>query len=127
MSKTKAVNPLLPRTELECCEGDYALCYTYRALKTAEKMLRESGYSKQDSNLLSNLDLRGVDATQLGILVFAGLITHHPTITMDKVDEEIITFENMWQFPKYINAAYALAMPSMVKTEDAKPDPTDPE
>jgi len=126
MAKAK-VNPLLPKTKLECCDGDYSLCYTYRALKTAEKMLRDAGYSKQESNLLASLSLQGIDATQLSILVFAGLITHHPTITLDQVDEEIITFENMFQFPDYINAAYILAMPSLAKTEDVKPDPTQPE
>ncbi|WP_433963662.1 hypothetical protein [Tunturiibacter gelidiferens] len=127
MAKAKAVNPLLPKIKLECCTGDYSLCYTYRALKTAEKMLRAAGYTKQESNLLASLSLQGIDATQLSILVFAGLITHHPTITLDEVDEQVITFENMFQFPDYINAAYILAMPSLAKPEDAKPDPTQPE
>ena|ERR1700733_14959911 len=126
MSKAK-VNPLLPRTELKCCDGDYALCYTYRALVTAEKMLRASGYSKQESNLLTSMDTSDLDATQIGILLFAGLITHHPDMTMAKVEAELVTFENVRQLRQFIYVAYLLAMPKYAKTLEDKQDPSQPE
>lgn len=87
MSKAKVagipgVDPTLPRVELKLGSDTYYLVFNFKALALAAAKLREKGVH---TNLLQSLDLSGLDADTLAPLLYAGLITHQPEITLDEV------------------------------------------
>src|SRR5580698_6558102 len=128
MPKVKVVNnpehdSTLPKVKLKLGNETYYLCYTFAALTLAETKLNNEGIS---CNILKALDLSELDARNLSALLYAGLLTHKPDITIEKV-LSLITFKNMQEIPPRILEAYAasLADPSD-EDVNGKADPTQP-
>jgi hypothetical protein len=124
MSKAKAplvpgVNPTLPKVPITLADGQtYFLCFTYRALAIAEAAIKKTD---SDFNILSSLGK--FDANNTAALLYAGLVTYKPELTLEAV-YDLIPLDDMYSIPEKLVEAYKLSSRS---TEDAKADPTQPE
>jgi hypothetical protein len=119
MSKNTIVDPTISRTELKLGKETYFLCFTFGALAIAQKNLREVGVT---CNLLHALDLSSMDAEKFVPLLYAALITHHPTITPEQV-ANLVTFKNMGSIFEGIAAAYGASLADPDADSDSKQDP----
>jgi hypothetical protein len=106
-----AIDPTLPKVELKLGNKTYFLCFTFKALALAQTILRNNGI---DCNLLQSLDLTALQADRLVPLLYAGLITHMPEITLEEVFE-LVLFRNMHLVFEAVVLAYGASM--------AEPDP----
>jgi hypothetical protein len=119
-----SIDPTLPKVPLKLGKETYFLCFTFGALATAQKNLRDIGVNV---NLLHALDLSDMDALKLVPLLYAAMLSHQPKITLDKVTS-LVTLKNLGSIFTSIAQAYSdsLAEPSEEETEE-KQDPLQPE
>lgn len=122
VNDTPGTDPTLPRVEMKLGKETYYLAFSFKALATAEKNLREIGVK---SNLLHALDLSNMDAEKFVPLLYAALITHQPDISPAKV-ANLVTFRNMGVIFEKLAEAYAASM-AEPSPEDEQPDPDQPE
>jgi hypothetical protein len=117
------IDPTLPKVGIKLGDTTYYLCYTFGAMALAEARLRKQGI---ECNLLKGCDVTSLDASTLSSLLYAGLLTHQPDITIEHV-LGMITFHNMFFIPNRITEAYvaSLALPS--EDDGVATDPTQPD
>jgi hypothetical protein len=117
-----AIDPTLPKVELTLGKKTYFLCFTFEALALAQSILRDNGI---DCNLLQSLDLTILQADRLVPLLYAALITHDPTISLEEVFK-LVKFRTLAKVFEAIVLAYGASMAD--PDEDAAPtDPKLPE
>ena len=117
MSKTHKVagrpglDPTLPLVEITLGDKTFNLCFTFTAFSVAATTLRARGIQ---CNLLQSLDLSTVDADRVGPLLYAAMLTQHPTITIEQV-EALITFPELGNIVEKIVEAYSASLADPVK------------
>jgi hypothetical protein len=74
-----ALDPTLPKTEIELKGKKYFLCYDFNAIAVAENL---SGI-----NMLTAIDFQKLDAGKLRALLFAALLKLQPELTLEAVGD----------------------------------------
>jgi hypothetical protein len=100
------VDPTLPLTSIELGGVTYNLVFTFKALAIGASELRKQGVNV---NLLHSLDLTSMDADRVAPLLFAAMITHHPEMQVEKV-QDLITLKNLGRVFEAIAQAYTDSM-----------------
>ena len=120
-----AIDPTLPKVEVELGGKKYFLCFTFAALAQAETKLRELGTRV---NLLKALNLEDLHAEQVVPVLFAAMLTHQPDIDPVTV-AKLVTFKSLPNiFPAIMDAYVAsLADPADKDSGDAKQHPDEPQ
>ena len=105
------VDPTLPDVQLTLGDTTYILVFSFAALAIAASHLRAKGIQV---NLLHSLDLSALDADRLGPLLYAALITHQPSITIDKA-LSLVTMHSLGTVFEKIVEAYAASLADNTK------------
>lgn len=116
-------DPTLPSVELTIENKKYHLVFTFKALATAQKGLRDVG---MQCNLLHALDLSNMNAENFVPLLYAALITHHPTITPEQV-ADLVTMRTLGDIFAKLAEAYGASLADPTEADGEKPDPTQAE
>jgi len=114
VAKNPVVDPTLPKVTITLGGVEYHLCFTFGAFATAAAKLRQAGIT---CNLLHALDLSNMDADRVVPLLYAALITHHPSIAPEEV-AKLVTFRNLGSIFEGIAKAYGESL--------AEPESSDP-
>jgi hypothetical protein len=116
------VDPTMPRVPLKIGKETLYLCFTLEAIARAQSILRANGF---ECSLIQALDFSTLQADNIVPLLYAGLITHKPEITL----EEIFKIVKFRHIPKVLEAIVLAYGESMAEPdEDADPvDPNEPE
>jgi hypothetical protein len=115
-------DPTMPLVSIELAGNTYYLAFTFKAMALAQKNLRDIGV---DCNLIKALDFGMIDAEKFAPLLYAALITHQPSLTVQQV-VDFVTLDNFVEVYTKIIEAYtaSIAKPA---PEDVKADPTQAE
>ena len=111
-----SIDPTLPKIAIKLGKETFYLCFTFGALITAQKNLRDIGVNV---NLLHALDLSDMDALKLVPLLYAALLSHQPKITLDRVTA-LVTIRNLGSIFEGIAQAYGASLAEPTEDEKAE-------